>query len=321
MVIVLAVVVYRTQRVRSPREAALPAQASSETPSTSTQASLKQIQPAQKPVDVYFLSEAGARDPKSKPSGMRQPECNGSRRIVNPRAITSKDEGQFLSPKWSPDGLELIFSAPGYSGLYTKGLNGGAISQVTAKEHIGFGAKWDEDGKIKTKTTDGKAQSFEPDGTPDGSASPLEDTSIVGTFTKDDTVYYRSSEGEAAVPVSQGDDRYYGGVVSPDGKYIAYNGLHTGLYVAALDGSSCINLGEGYSPSWLPDGSGVIYNISQDDGHYLTASDLYLATIDGSVVSNLTQTPYEVEVNPTVSPDGTQVVYEVDGVIYVATLQ
>jgi Tol biopolymer transport system component len=321
MAVVLVVVLYRAQRVRAPREVALAAPGSSETASSSTQASLRQIQPAQKPVDVYFLSEAGTRDPKSKPSGMRQPDCNGSRRITNPRAITSKAEGHFLSPKWSPDGLELMFSSPGFSGLYTKGLNGGAVSQVTSKDHIGFGAEWDEDGKIKTKTNDGKKQEFESDGTPAGSVSPEEDTSVVGPFTKDDTVYYRSAEGEAALPVSQGDDRYYGGVVSPDGKYIAYNGLHTGLYVAALDGSSCVNLGEGYSPSWLPDGSGVVYNISQDDGHYLTSSDLYLATADGSMVSNLTGTPYEVEVNPTVSPDGTQVVYEVDGVIYVGTLR
>lgn len=281
------------------------------------------VAPAKKPVDVYFLSEAsGAPDGKSRPKTMRQPVVNGNRKVIQSRALTSKGEGQFLSPRWSPDGLEVLFSSPGYNGLFTKGANGGELSKVTGKDGVGFWAKYNDKGQIETRTNSGETQSFQADGTPVDSATMMEDTSRVGTFTKDDTVYYRANPGEAAKPVSQGDDRFYGGVVSPDGKYIAYNGLHTGLYVAPLDGSSApVNLGEGYSPSWLPDGSGVVYNISQDDGHRLIGSDLYMATRDGSTVSNLTQTPYDIETNPSVSPDGTKVVYEKDGVIYVGDLQ
>jgi hypothetical protein len=283
----------------------------------------KTVAPVQKPVDVYFLSEAGAAaDPKSHPKTMRQPVVNGNRRVGPPRAITSKTEGEFIAPRWSPDGLEVMFSTAGYNGLFTKGSSGGELAKVTGKDSVGFWAKYNDKGQIETRTNSGESQAFQSDGSPVDSARMMEDTSLVGTFTKDDTVYYRANPGEAAKPISQGDDRFYGGVVSPDGKYVAYNGLHTGLYVAPLDGSAPpVNLGEGYSPSWLPDGSGVVYNISQDDGHRLIGSDLYMATVDGGTVSNLTQSPYDVETNPSVSPDGTKVAFEKDGVIYIADLQ
>lgn len=272
--------------------------------------------------DVFFLAEAGSsRTKRGNPSSMRQPNVNGTRRAGPGRAVTSRQEGNFISPKWSPDGLELLFSRPGYNGLFTKGTVDGSLTQVTDRENVGFRSKWSDRGEIETVSNSGEKQSFNPDGTPVDPVTMENDTSRVGTWTKDDTVYYRGAPGEPGVPLTQGDDRYYGGVISPDGKYVVYNGLHTGLYIQPLDSSAPpVSLGEGYSPSWLPDGSGIVYNVSQDDGHYLVGSDLYLASVDGSTISNLTQTPSEIEVNPTVSPDGSQVAYESDGVIYIAPL-
>lgn len=272
--------------------------------------------------NVFFLPEA---DPgytsRPRPSSRKLPVANGTRRIGPPRAITTKSEGEFISPRWSPDGLELMFSKPGYNGLYAKGVEGGALREITDSNHVGFKSKWNPDGTISAIGNDGREQKLNPDGTPVDAPSPLDDSNYVGAFTQDDKVYYRFAPGEPARVISEGDDRFYGGVVSPDGRYIAYNGLYTGLYIAPLDGSHPpVYLGEGHSPSWLPDGSGIVYNVSIDDGHQLLASDLYLATVDGSAVSNLTQSPDQIEINPSVSPDGQWVAYEVDGVIYVAPL-
>jgi len=271
---------------------------------------------------VFFLPEA---DPgyasKSHPSSRKLPVANGTRRIGPPRAVTSRSEGEFISPRWSPDGLELMFSKPGYNGLYVKGVEGGSLKELTDSRHVGYKSTWNPDGTVTVQSNDGTVQRLNPDGTPVDAPSPLEDSSYVGAFTQDDKVYYRAAAGEPARCVSEGDDRFYGGVVSPDGRYIAYNGLYTGLYIAPLDGSGPpIYLGEGHSPSWLPDGSGIVYNVSIDDGHQLLASDLYLASVDGQTISNLTQTQDQIEINPSVSPDGRWVAYEVDGVIYVAPL-
>lgn len=252
---------------------------------------------------------------------MRQPVVNGSRKITDAHALTDKSEGDFIAPRWSPDGLQLMFSKPGYNGLYTRGVNGGTINQVTDREGVGFKSKWNENGEIETHANSGETQSFKSDGTPMDAVAYESDTSLVGAFTKDDTVYLRSAPGEEPRPITSGDDRYYGGVLSPDGKYIAYNGLNTGLYVQPVDGSSpAVSLGEGYSPSWLADGSGLVYNISRDDGHNIIASDLFLTSPDGSTVSNLTQSDGASELNPVPSPDGSHIAYEIDGVVYIATL-
>jgi hypothetical protein len=281
----------------------------------------------QKPAaDVYFLSEAGGAGGPGAAGGKvivkRMPEANGNRRLNDARSLTDEKDGTFISPKWAPDGLQLMFSKAGFEGIYSTGLMGGELAQVTNKENVGFNAKWNQDGSIETKTNTGEKQKFNPDGSPVDSPETIVDENQVGPYTKDDAVYYRANPGEAPLTIAQGEDRYYGGVVSPDGKHIVYNGLSTGLYIAPLDGSSPpVSLGQGHSPSWLPDGSGVVYSVLEDDGHNVVAGDLFLATPDGSTISNLTQTPGQIENYPTVNPDGSLIAFESGGIIKVGTLR
>ncbi len=290
---------------------------SNQSKATTAGAEKKPVQAELKP-EVFFLDEAGTDAAAKRPRANMLPKVNGTRSIANVRAITSREEGDFMSPVWSPDGLELMFSKPGFAGLYTKGILGGGITQITAKENVGFNAKWTKDGKIATKTNDGDVQEFNPDGTPAGSASPISDSSVTGPFSSNDTVFYRANPGEAPTPISAGEDRYYGGVVSPDGKHIAYNGLETGIYVRPLDGSAApVNIGFGTNPSFLPDSSGIVYSVTQDDGHNLVAGDLYLSTLDGGQVSDLTNASPAIETKPMVSPDGGSIAFESDGVIFV----
>lgn len=271
---------------------------------------------------VYFLNEAGTEAPASRPQSNRAPKVTGTARITDVRAITTPEEGDFMAPQWSPDGLELMFSKAGYSGLYTKGILGGELNEVTGKDHIGYGAEWTRDGKIVAKNNNGERQEFHPDGSPASGVDPISDANVTGAFSANDTVYYREAPGEAPVPVSAGSDRYYGGVVSPDGKYLAYNGLETGIYVKPLDGSGpAVHIGEGTSPSFTPDSNAIVFSVTQDDGQNLIAGDIYMSSLDGQTVSNLTQNSPEIEQKPVVSPDGQKIAYEVDGQILVGTLQ
>lgn len=277
------------------------------------------------PADVYFLAEAGdsaTANGRKRPTGNNPPRANGDRRIANPQPLTTKEDGDFIAPRWSPDGLELLVSKPGFSGLYALGAEGGPLQQLTDRENIGFFAEWTEDGKITTRNPNGERITLNPDGSPASSVEMENDLSRVGTFTKDDVVYYRANPGEAAVPVSQGEDRYYGGTVSPDGKYIAYNGLLSGIYIQPLDGSAPpVRVGNGGRPTWMPDSSGVVFAYAEDDGHNLIASDLYLATRDGSSISNLTQNSNAIEDHPVISPNGQYIAYESNGIIYRAELR
>lgn len=272
--------------------------------------------------EIYFLNEKEELTESQRLFANKFPKVTGNKKIYNSKAVTSREDGEFISPRWSPDGLELLLSGPGYSGLYSVGINGGEITRISGKEHIGFGAKWDENGEIQTVTNDGKKQAFNPDGTPVDSASDINDSSRIGAFTKDDNVYVRANPGEAAVPVGSGNDRYYGGELSPDGKYVSYNGLETGLYIQPVDGSAPpIHLGVGDNPQWLPDSSGIVFSASLDDGHNVIASDIYYADVNGGNVSNLTNNPGAINRHPSVGPDGTTIAYETDGVINVGSIQ
>ncbi|PKO15178.1 hypothetical protein CVU37_13440 [candidate division BRC1 bacterium HGW-BRC1-1] len=278
--------------------------------------------PATRKPDVYFLPEAGTdKQDRVDLLARRQPRITGSRRLDPGRPVTSVDDGSFIHPRYSPDGLEVMFSTAGYKGIYVKALAGGPVRMITDEEGVGFSAHYNDEGDIVVKTTDGDSKLYHADGTP--SDAPTKDPAkgSVGVFTQDDAILYRATAGAPAVPISEGDDRYYGGVVSPDGQHIVYNGVSTGLFIKRTDGEGlAVSLGEGYSPSWLPDGSGIVYNISVDDGHSMMASDLYMASVDGTVVSNLTNSPEIIELNPVVSPGGGEVSYEVDGVVWVSQL-
>jgi len=324
--IVIGVVVFSTRSGRKPGEA--PGLSDTKTKAAETTMTLaKAATPAkdQKPVDVFFLEEAGSADAlkaKAATTGSHGPKVNGTRQVVSARSITSKDDGEFMAPRWSPDGLELLVSKPGYNGLFTVGAQGGGITQVTDRESVGFRGEWDPEGQIVAKNNNGEKQRYNADGTPVDGISIENDNSIVGTFTKDDLVYYRERPGEAARVVSQGEDRYYGGVVSPDGKYIAYNGLHSGIYVQPLDGSSPpVRVGAGSEPTWTPDSSAIVFSYAQDDGHNLVQGDLYYASADGSQVSNLTNGSNAIETHPNISPDGKYIAYESNGQIYVGSLR
>lgn len=307
------------------RPATVAAPSVSETPAATSPPSTSAPAPEQSVLpEIVFLEEAGAEplSGRPRPTSQRLPTVNGNRRIVNARPITTKDQGEFICPRWSPDGLKLLVSRPGYTGLYTVGSNGGEIVQLTASEGIGFGADWNETGEIEIRTSDGERQRLKADGTPADSVPIESDSPRAEIITKEDTIFYQPAPGEAPIPISSGEDRYFGGAISPDGKFIAYMGLQTGIHIQPLDGSSPpVNVGAGDSPTWFPDSSGIVYQITQDDGHNLVAGDLYSVTVDGKTVSNLTQTNESIELHPSVSPDGTRIAFESDGMIYVGELQ
>jgi Tol biopolymer transport system component len=70
------------------------------------------------------------------------------------------------------------------------------------------------------------------------------------------------------------------------------------------------DLGIGYRPKWSPDSKTICYMITEDEGHTITASDLYLVNADGSGKRKLTSTPDKIEMNPSFSPDGKFIAFD-----------
>jgi Tol biopolymer transport system component len=112
--------------------------------------------------------------------------------------------------------------------------------------------------------------------------------------------------------------------LSPMRDRVAFGKADPNLYVSNLDGSSIVNLGPGESWDWSPDGQRIVYLSAIHQNEWtMTGADIFVANADGSKITQLTDTPEEVESYPVWSPDGAMIAYSTvnTGKICVAFLE
>jgi Tol biopolymer transport system component len=240
----------------------------------------------------------------------------GTKLLTGTKALTDKEkDGEFLNPRWSPDGLSVLLSRPGFDGVFILDPATGDVRKIS--DENGYRAKWTDDGRISV-TSDHGTTYLNPDGSPAESGS---DFAASVAYADGDMIYITGADGQA-VPITGTEDRFFNPVTSPDGRYVAYQGLVTGFYIAPTDGSAPPQwVGRGGNPSWLPDSSGVVFDRTTDDGHHLNSGDLLLLEIGTNRISNLTINDDAVIQMPNVSPNGRQIIYEVEGQVVVGSLQ
>ncbi len=110
--------------------------------------------------------------------------------------------------------------------------------------------------------------------------------------------------------------------VSPDGQKLAFEVYGGNLYVMNVDGTGLIDLGRLNNPSWSPDSRFVLANSIKDDGYNFTQADIIASRVDGSESFNLTASTNLIALNPSWSPDGQRIAFDVpnEGAIYVLEL-
>lgn len=112
--------------------------------------------------------------------------------------------------------------------------------------------------------------------------------------------------------------------VSFDGRKVLYAntvGSKGHLFVYEINNENITDLGEGIFGQWLPDGR-IIYCIIMDDGNVNNASELYIINMDGTNKKKITDTPNQIEIQPTISTDGKSIVFRDDksGKTYIGEL-
>jgi eukaryotic-like serine/threonine-protein kinase len=92
---------------------------------------------------------------------------------------------------------------------------------------------------------------------------------------------------------------------APAGESLAITGVNNQLFRVEVESQESTRLtqGEGFRPSWSPDGDQIVF----DDG-----GDLYIINRDGSGLSRLTGST-AVEIQPAWAPDGQQIAFVSDG--------
>lgn len=110
-------------------------------------------------------------------------------------------------------------------------------------------------------------------------------------------------------------------VLSPDRSMAAYCALDGSLFVCTIDGSTHLSLGFGSNPCWSPDSRRIFFEVSEDDGHEVVASDICFVEISnpGRRV-NLTAGFPQIAQMPSVSPDGSCLVFDSQGTLCTARI-
>lgn len=107
-------------------------------------------------------------------------------------------------------------------------------------------------------------------------------------------------------------DRVTSYALSPDGNHIAFSTSGQNLWMTDIAGQNRISLGKGITPSWAPDSQWITFMLTEDDGHTMLNSDVYIIRRDGKQRTNITDTLERIEMTPQWSPDGSWIVYDTE---------
>jgi N-acetylmuramoyl-L-alanine amidase len=227
----------------------------------------------------------------------------------------------------SPDGERVAVTLPGHVGLRIVELATGAEVAISQAERAGWLPVWRDDGRAIAYRAAGQS----------GSAVPLHATDLSGRpllpFARAELPHFVEREhgivridarGERTVSRAATGERFTAPVRSPDGAHVVFLGVSTGLYVHRVRDGRTVALGPGAQPAFSADGQWLVFARSADDGHRITASDLYLTYLDHDAypTGRLTDTPDRLERSPSLDATASRLAYldESDESLHVAAL-
>jgi dipeptidyl aminopeptidase/acylaminoacyl peptidase len=222
-------------------------------------------------------------------------------RLVDARTVA---RGDFLSPRFAPDGRELLVTGPQLRGLVLIAPDG-ATRQLTDEAGAGVHARWSGDAIEYRALRGGARRDLVVDRNGSVRTRPAQ---AAVAFTHDDRAYARDKANQL-VRVGSG-DRFFRATISPDGDKVAFEGLATGIHIYTRSTGAFVRIGSGTAPTWSPDSARVVFEQTEDDGHEVVASELYSYTVATRRLQQLTATEGVIERRPSFAPDGARIAFD-----------
>ncbi len=230
--------------------------------------------------------------------------------------ITDED-GAGFEAVITEDGESVIYRADEFknmmrfSSLKKKSLVGNSETLIEACARNIMPAKTLTNGKVLVR----KANSFRAEKVSKSLRKVAEGNDIVAFIENTKIALYVNGEKKVLAPLGEGN--YIWPSVSPAKDKILFTKAGEGTFICDLEGNVISEIGEASAPSWSNDGKWVVYMKDYDDGHVITASDIFVKSVDGQKEYQLTSSAKEHEMYPVWSPVAQKVIYNtIDGSIY-----
>lgn len=234
--------------------------------------------------------------------------------VAGGAAVTA--DGGYLEPAWSPDGESISVAGPGSRGLYLVDPTAGEVRTLAEPDEVvAHRQRWlDGPPRILCPPRgDEPAREVTAEG---GASRALPDWTEPVRAHRDD-IYLRQPAGD--LRLTQGEDRFFDPVLSPDGTRVVFVGLATGIHVMEIASGELTHPGPGTRPAWTPDGRWVVFERTRDDGQRMTSSQLMAHSVHRGETLALTDGSH-IDRHPAVTPDGTRIAFVRDGALWVARL-
>ena len=277
-------------------------------------------------------------------SNQKEPKENGEVKYSLKDIAQLTNEGNYCSPKWSPDGEKLLFTTVSFKGLYYMSLSDKVIHELNSWPGSGYCSNWRDDESVyyrRKSTNDRSVSVFEvqtvsvrdgeitprPEMHPDGLESyryhPNENRIVVYTNTNTLQIEGKYTGKDETWSITQNNEgQFYHALPSPDQTKVVVHEQGI-MYLYDINGNGLIDtIGRGIASDWSNDGKSVLFFVTTDDGHFTTGSDIYIYSIESHLTSQLTDSPDVFEMFPVFSPDNRQISYSEDktGAIYVGRI-
>ncbi|GJQ31770.1 MAG: hypothetical protein HBSAPP04_06090 [Ignavibacteriaceae bacterium] len=206
---------------------------------------------------------------------------------------------------WLPDNSGIVARAAKFSGpirenqvvIYTIADKGRtSISSLSSKSTILPGVSTGGDAYLLEGNT---LLAFNPASKTTSTVTPRG----TSAFIESDKIAVVTASGKKVIEPFKG-QRCINAALSPDGGKVAFEIMGGNLFVINTDGTGLVDLGKGYRASWAPDSKTITYMITGDDGHKITASDIWLINPDGTGKKRVTGNSGNIELDPSFSSDG-----------------